>query len=172
MRTNRRDNCDHRPQLCYDSATAATPPDGVFGSDSGQHQKVAVALRTFSNFGIGGQESEMSSGGKPVSVKLIRRYATILTIIGWLAGLVFYEWFAFAPFYVPLWDLCLLAIFGAFLSTIIITNTVQTIAGAITYKLTGNFEGSTDIHGWSVVISPLLAFVAAKYVLKLSAQLG
>jgi hypothetical protein len=27
-------NCDHQPQLCCDSSTAATPPDGVFGSDS------------------------------------------------------------------------------------------------------------------------------------------
>src|ERR1700719_4010933 len=26
-------NCDHQPQLCCDSSTAATPPDGVFGSD-------------------------------------------------------------------------------------------------------------------------------------------
>jgi hypothetical protein len=27
-------NCDHQPQLCCDSSTAATPPDRVFGSDS------------------------------------------------------------------------------------------------------------------------------------------
>jgi hypothetical protein len=26
-------NCDHQPQLCCDSPTAATPPDEVFGSD-------------------------------------------------------------------------------------------------------------------------------------------
>ena len=28
-------NCDHQPQLCCDSSTAATLPDSVFGSDSG-----------------------------------------------------------------------------------------------------------------------------------------
>jgi hypothetical protein len=26
-------NCDHQPQTCSDSVTAATPADGVFGSD-------------------------------------------------------------------------------------------------------------------------------------------
>jgi hypothetical protein len=27
-------NCDHQPQLSCDSSTAATPPDGDFGSDN------------------------------------------------------------------------------------------------------------------------------------------
>jgi hypothetical protein len=26
-------NCDHQPQSCSDSVAAATPADGVFGSD-------------------------------------------------------------------------------------------------------------------------------------------
>jgi hypothetical protein len=28
-------NCDHQPQSCSDSVTAATPADAVFGSDNG-----------------------------------------------------------------------------------------------------------------------------------------
>jgi DtxR family manganese transport transcriptional regulator len=35
-------NCDHQPQLCYDSSTAATPPDGVFGSDTRSAQSSAL----------------------------------------------------------------------------------------------------------------------------------
>src|SRR5260370_22267781 len=41
-------NCDHQPQLCCDSSTAATPPDGVFGSDSGALEE----LDCFKNRGI------------------------------------------------------------------------------------------------------------------------
>ena len=37
MAHQQKGNCDHQPQLCCDLATAATPPDGVFGSDRWQN---------------------------------------------------------------------------------------------------------------------------------------
>src|ERR1035437_7155919 len=35
-------NCDHQPQLCCDSSTAATLPDGVFGSDRSHLKRTGI----------------------------------------------------------------------------------------------------------------------------------
>jgi hypothetical protein len=35
-------NCDHQPQSCSDSVAAVTPVDGVFGSDTAEHERIIV----------------------------------------------------------------------------------------------------------------------------------
>jgi hypothetical protein len=101
-----------------------------------------------------------------MNVKIVRHYSRVFTSIGWFVGLTYYEWFASTPTAVPLWEFAILAIVGGAVASTVICATMDTLAGAITYKITGDFEGSSDFFAWMTFISPVLAFFVAKYALR------
>jgi len=107
-------------------------------------------------------EQRFSQGGEPINVFTAKYYASKATYLGWFAGLA---WYGFISPFRPLawWELALLATVGAFVVGRFIWATLSNIAAGITYKLTGQMEGSSDIFAWTIFIGPVLAFVAARY---------
>jgi hypothetical protein len=107
-------------------------------------------------------EQRFSRGGEPINAFTAKYYASKATYLGWFAGLA---WYGLISPFSPLtwWELALLATVGAFVAGRFIWVTLSTIAAGITYKLTGNMEGSGDIFAWTVFIGPVVAFVAARY---------
>jgi hypothetical protein len=94
-------------------------------------------------------------------VKTINYCSGVFTMIAWLAGVVYYKSAS-----VPFWEASVIAVVGALAASIFIANTLSAIAAAITYKLTGDPESATDFASIAVIVSPTLAFFAAKYAIQ------
>jgi hypothetical protein len=102
-----------------------------------------------------------------MTVEAINSKAARMTIIGWLAGLAYYNWFAHSPPAVPFWGHVVLVIAGIFVASIFIGGLMSLLAAAITKLLTGRTDGSLHAFSWAAIISPIIAFFAAGYALKL-----
>jgi hypothetical protein len=104
-----------------------------------------------------------------MSIEAINAYASKMTILGWFIGLAYYNWFAHRTVHVPIWGHALLVVVGMFAASIIIGAGMALIAGAITRTITGKLEGSPHVYSWAAFISPVLAFFAADYAVRLFA---
>lgn len=100
-----------------------------------------------------------------MDVKTVNHYAAKWTVCGWFIGLAYYTWFAAKAVHLPWWELATVAFVGMFATSVLIGGTLALIAAHLTKKLTGSHEGSTDLFAWGALISPVLAFFAAKYSL-------
>jgi len=104
-----------------------------------------------------------------IGVDRLNIYVANFTIIGWLTGLAYYNWFASAPHHLPPWAHAILVVAGSFAACIVIGAGMAILAGAVTQLVTGRHRGSPYAFGWGAFISPVLAFFAAKFVLQLAA---
>ncbi|MDP7028710.1 MAG: hypothetical protein QF733_00645 [Phycisphaerales bacterium] len=89
------------------------------------------------------------------------------SILGWFAGLAYYNWFAGDPISVPFWAQIILIIGGLFASSIIIGGGLAILAGIVTKVVTGRFDGSPNAFAWAALVSPVLNFIAVRYALLL-----
>jgi hypothetical protein len=105
-------------------------------------------------------------------IQIINTYAAKWTIAGWFIGLAYYNWLATNPDHVVWWAHVILVVGGMFAASIIIGGGMSLLAAFITRLVTGRTDGSRDFFGWSAFISPVLAFFAAKYALKVAALVG
>jgi hypothetical protein len=102
-----------------------------------------------------------------MNADLVNTYAAKWTITGWFVGLIYYQWFGM-PAHLPLWEFGLLAIVGMFAASILIGGLIAFLLGLMTKAITGGWEDPT-FHAWGVFISPILAFFAAKYAVRILA---
>lgn len=99
-----------------------------------------------------------------LSIERVNTYAAKYTIAGWLTGLAYYSWFSSsAPPLSVGWH-ALLIVGGMFASSIVIGGGVSLILALVTKLVTGKSDGSSDFFAWGAFISPVLAFLAAGYV--------
>ena len=103
-----------------------------------------------------------------MDIERINTSASKMTIIGWLAGLGYFNWFATDPISVPIWAHVALIIGGMFFASIAIGAGLALLAAAVTKVATGRTEGSPHAFSWAAFIGLVLSFVAAKYGLILS----
>jgi len=101
-----------------------------------------------------------------MNVYRVNAIAAKWTIYGWFLGLAYFEWFAAVPAHLPIWELAILVVIGMFASSVIIGGGVALILGAMTKTITGSW-GDTTYYPWGALISPMLAFFAARFVLRL-----
>ncbi|RVP57114.1 hypothetical protein CN071_27830 [Sinorhizobium meliloti] len=101
-----------------------------------------------------------------MNIDNINGKAAKMTIIGWFAGLAYYNWFSSTPIDVPLWAHAVLGVVGMFAAAIVIGGGMALLAGGITKLATGRVDGSPHAFSWAAFISPVLAFFAAKWALQ------
>lgn len=101
-----------------------------------------------------------------MDVDSVNSKAAKMTIVGWFAGLAYYNWFSSAAAHLPWWQHALLIIVGMFAAAIVIGAGMALLAAALTKVITGRSDGSINAFAWAAFISPVLAFFAAKYVLR------
>ena len=103
-----------------------------------------------------------------MDIERINATSSKMTIMGWFAGLGYYNWFASDPISVPIWAHVALIIGGMFFASIAIGAGLALLAAAVTKVATGSTEGSPHAFSWAAFIGLVLSFVAAKYGLILS----
>jgi hypothetical protein len=101
-----------------------------------------------------------------MSVDAVNASAAKACILGWFIGLAYYNWFAHQPPHVALWLHFVLAFVGMFAASILIGGALALLAGVLTKRTTGSWDGSPDFFAWGVFIGPVLAFFAAGYALQ------
>jgi hypothetical protein len=110
-------------------------------------------------------EQRFGRGGEHVNAFTAKYYAAKATYVGWFSGLGWYG--LVSPFgALPWWEWLFLATVGAFIVCRFIWASLSAGAAAITYKLTGDMEGSGDWFAWVLVVGPVLAFIAARYIVR------
>ena len=102
-----------------------------------------------------------------MSIKSIDHHANIFTGIGWICGLSYYNWFAEAPRHVPLWVHLLLIVAGIFFVTTFIVTFMVGLAAIFALRFASTRKGHIDLFAVATVVSPAVAFFAAKYALQL-----
>ncbi|HEX8663362.1 MAG TPA: hypothetical protein VF744_04970 [Beijerinckiaceae bacterium] len=102
-----------------------------------------------------------------MTIDRVNTISSKLTILGWFAGLAYYNWFSSAPISVPFWAHLVLIVGGLFASSIVIGGGMALLAAFVTKLATGRADGSPDAFSWAAFISAALAFLAAKYGLLL-----
>jgi hypothetical protein len=90
------------------------------------------------------------------------------SMLGWLVGLAYYNWLASHPPHVSVGAHLILATIGTFAASIFIAGTMTLLAACIAKLVTGRAEGSSVLFMCAVLISPVIAFLAADYALRLS----
>lgn len=105
-----------------------------------------------------------------MDVKIVNKYTSVFTTIGWLVSVSYYTWLSGNAEHVSLIKIIALFTLGAIIVCRLIYATMTTIAAAITYKLTGDIEGSSDIFAVATFLSPILSFFAGKYAVLLLAK--
>jgi len=105
-----------------------------------------------------------------ISIDAINTKAATYTIVGWFAGLAYFNWFASAPQHVSWIGHAILIVIGMFVASILIGGGVALVLGYLTKALTGRAEGSPDLYAWGVFISPVIAFFAAELAIGLTAS--
>lgn len=101
-----------------------------------------------------------------MNVDSVNGKAAKMTIAGWFAGLAYYSWFSSTAVHLPIWQHAFLIIVGMFAAAIIIGGGMALLASGLTKVITGRADGSINAFAWAALISPVLAFLAAKYVLQ------
>ncbi|MCW5729986.1 MAG: hypothetical protein KIT20_04455 [Alphaproteobacteria bacterium] len=100
-----------------------------------------------------------------MDIDRVNTIASKWTILGWFAGLAYFNWFASDGTSLSWWTHALLIIVGMFAASIIIGGGIALLFAGVTKALTGRPDGSIDFFAWGAFISPIFAFFAAKYVL-------
>lgn len=103
-------------------------------------------------------------------IEKINAKAAKYTIVGWFAGLVYFNWFSSAPVHVSWIGHVILVVVGMFAASILIGGGVALVFGLLTKALTGRMEGSPDLYAWGAFISPAIAFFAAEPAIRLVAS--
>jgi hypothetical protein len=93
----------------------------------------------------------------------INTSASKMTMVGWLAGLGYYNWFASDPISVPILAHVVLIIGGIFFASIAIGASLALLAAAVTKVVTGDIAGSPHAYSWAAFIGIVISFFAAKY---------
>lgn len=102
-----------------------------------------------------------------LSIEAINTKSAKYTIVGWFAGLAYYNWFASHPVHVSFIGHVILVVGGMFAASIIIGMGVALIMGLITKLATGSIGGSIHGYSWGVFIAPVLAFFAADLAIRI-----
>ncbi|MBB3063958.1 hypothetical protein [Limibacillus halophilus] len=102
-----------------------------------------------------------------MDIERINSSSAGLAIIGWFAGLSYYNWLASDPTSMPIWAHAVLVIGGMFFASIVIGGGLALLAAGLTRALTGKMDGSSDVFSSMAFVSPVVAFFAAKYGLGL-----
>lgn len=105
-----------------------------------------------------------------LSVEQINTKAAKFTILGWFAGLAYFNWFSSTAVHVSLVGHAILVVVGMFAASIIIGMGLALIVGLITKAVTGNSLGSPHGYAWGAFISPVIAFFAAEPAIRLVAR--
>jgi hypothetical protein len=100
-----------------------------------------------------------------MDIERINTSASKMTILGWLAGLGYFNWFATDAISVPIWAHVVLVIGGIFFASIAIGAGLALLAAAVTKVATGDIEGSPHAYSWAAFIGIVISFFAAKYSL-------
>ena len=95
-----------------------------------------------------------------------------VSLIGWAVGLVYYEWFSSNPAHIGLLLFTLVSAIGFYITDMLVSNTVCTLAAAVSYRITGEFEGARGPFIMAAVASPILSFFAARLALHLIALIS
>lgn len=100
-----------------------------------------------------------------MNIDAINTSASKATIVGWFAGLSYFGWWASDAVQVSFGAMSVLVVGGMFASSILIGGGVSLLIAGIAKALTGKTEGYPSLFTWGVVVSPVLAFFAARYSL-------
>jgi hypothetical protein len=88
-----------------------------------------------------------------------------LTIIGWFAGLAYYNWFAHDGVVMPWWFHLILIVGGMFAASIVIGGGMAYLAGLIARIRVGKWDAHPEYFKTAGLIATALSFFAAKYAL-------
>ncbi|MCF1484600.1 MULTISPECIES: hypothetical protein [Rhizobium/Agrobacterium group] len=108
----------------------------------------------------------ITAGARILDVDSVNTKAAKMTIVGWFAGMAYYNWFSSTAVHLAWWQHALLIIVGMFAASIVIGAGMALLAGLLTKVITGRSDGNINAFAWAAFISPVLAFFAAKYVLQ------
>jgi hypothetical protein len=104
------------------------------------------------------------------NIEIINTKASKLTIAGWFIGLAYFNWFAANADSLPWWVHAVLIVGGMFASSILIGGGMALLAAWVTKVVTGKSEGSLHAFVLAMFISPVIAFFAANYALRIAAS--
>lgn len=104
-----------------------------------------------------------------MTVDEINTSSSKLVILGWFAGLAYYNWFATAPIPVPIWGHAILIVVGMFAASMIIGGGIAVAIGKILMTSHGNPEALPGLFALGGLIATVIAFFSAKYALMLFA---
>lgn len=105
-----------------------------------------------------------------LTIEQINTKAATYTIVGWFAGLAYYNWFAKSPVHVSFIGHVVLVVVGLFAASIVIGMGVALLFGLITKLVTGRADGSPHGYAWGAFVSPVIAFFAAEPAIRLVAR--
>lgn len=94
-----------------------------------------------------------------LSIENTNTKAAKYTIVGWLAGLAYFNWFASESVHVSWIGHFILVVVGMLAASVVIGGGVALVFGLLTKALTGRMNGSPDLYASGVFISPVIAFV-------------
>ena len=100
-----------------------------------------------------------------MDIDRVNDLASKQVILGWFAGLAYYNWFTGSPISVPWWAHIILVVGGMFASSIIIGGGMSLLAAGITKLMFGRSDAVPGLFGWAGIIATILAFIASKYAL-------
>lgn len=103
-------------------------------------------------------------------VAQINTKAAKYSIAAWFVGLAYFNWFSSTATHVSIAGHIILVVVGMFAASILIGMIVALILGLITKLLAGRTDGSPRGDAWGAFISPVIAFFAAGWAIRLVAQ--
>ena len=95
-----------------------------------------------------------------LSIDRINTYSSRLTIVGWFAGLSWFD-IQFGHSSVSWYGWLILVVGGMFASSIVIGGGVALIMAGLTKLLTGRSDGSPKLFLLGLLVSPVVAFFVA-----------
>ena len=103
-------------------------------------------------------------------VEQINTKAAKYSIAAWFVGLAYFNWFASTATHVSIAGHIILVVVGMFAASILIGMMVTLILGLTTMLLAGRTDASPRGDAWGAFISPVIAFFAAGWAIRLVAQ--
>ena len=103
-------------------------------------------------------------------VEQINTKAAKYSIAAWFVGLAYFNWFSSTATHVSIAGHIILVVVGMFAASILIGMMVTLILGLTTMLLAGRTDASPRGDAWGAVISPVIAFFAAGWAIRLVAQ--
>jgi hypothetical protein len=103
-------------------------------------------------------------------VDWINAHNSRLTIIGWFAGLAYYNWFASNGVTMPWWFHLILIVGGMFAASIVIGGGMASLTALLSRIFAGSTTARPEYFKTAGLIATVLAFFAAKYALIFAAK--